>query len=372
MVERLQVGPLSFGAVRRLLFERLGLTISRQRLRQIVNATGGNPLFALEVGRALLDDPERWVTGDLPLPGSLEEMLSERVSRLAPAVQRVLLAVALCGDPRVDQVLSIIEAGALDDAVGCGRGRGRRPAGAPCSSAAGDRSREPSRPRASSASCTWRCRGSSGRSRRGLCTWRSPASGLTAPSLARVAAGAEAARLRGSRREAALLAAQALRLTPPDAAERVERVLELAERLDDAGELRRMSVLLREALPSLPAGTPRARALLALSEGDDVRSREDQDRYLDQALGECGGDGNLRARLLAKKAGHAAAAGVSQLRQAETWARQALALATDQSVHRYALYVAGVAARAPGPPARRPGGAVGRDRRRQRVPVGVP
>ncbi len=120
VIGRLQIGPLSFGAVRKLLFERLGLTVSRQRLRQIVDATGGNPLFALEVGRALLDDPERWVTDDLPLPGSLEEMLSERVSRLAPAVQRVLLAVALCGDPRVDQVLSIVDAGALDDAVHAG------------------------------------------------------------------------------------------------------------------------------------------------------------------------------------------------------------------------------------------------------------
>ena len=54
-VERLRVGPLSLGAVRRLLFERLGLTISRQRLRQIVDVAEGNPLFALEVGRALLD-----------------------------------------------------------------------------------------------------------------------------------------------------------------------------------------------------------------------------------------------------------------------------------------------------------------------------
>ncbi|HTW10426.1 MAG TPA: LuxR C-terminal-related transcriptional regulator, partial [Acidimicrobiales bacterium] len=100
----------------------------------------------------------------------------------------------------------------------------------------------------------------------------------------------------------------------------------------------RMSVLLRDALPSLPQGTPRARALLSLSEGDDVRSREDQDRYLDQALSECAEDRNLRARLLAKKAGHAAAAGVSQLGQAEAWAREALTLATDQPVHRYALY----------------------------------
>ena len=103
-----------------------------------------------------------------------------------------------------------------------------------------------------------------------------------------------------------------------------------------------------------------------------MRSRQDQDRYLDQALGECGEDRNLRARVLAKKAGNAAAAGVSQLGQAEAWAREALALAAPMVRAPVRAVVAGVAARPPGPPARRPGGAVGRDRRCQRVPVGVP
>ncbi len=338
VVERLQVGPLSFGALRRLLFERLGLTISRQRLRQVVDATGGNPLFALEVGRALLDDPGRWATDVLPLPSSLEEMLSERVSRLAPPVQRVLLAVALCGGPRVDQVLSIVKAGALDDAVHTGvvvvDGQWVRPAHPLLATAAESRAR-PGQLRELHLALSRVVRDEPGRVMHLALASTGPDRALAA----RVVAGAEAARVRGSRREAALLAAQALRLTPPDAAERVERVLELAERLDDAGELRRMSVLLREALPSLPAGTPRARALLALSEGDDVRSRQDQDRYLDLALGECGGgDRNLKARVLAKKAGNAAAAGVSQLGQAEAWAREALTLATDQSGQRYALY----------------------------------
>jgi DNA-binding CsgD family transcriptional regulator/energy-coupling factor transporter ATP-binding protein EcfA2 len=337
VVERLQVGPLSFGAVRRLLFERLGLTTSRQRLRQVVDATAGNPLFALEVGRALLDDPERWVTDDLPLPGSLEEMLSEHVSRLVPVVQRVLLMAALSGDLRIDQVLSIVEADALDDAVRAGvvavDGHRMRPAHPLLATAAETRA-SPSERREVHLALSRVALEESARVMHLALASVGPDRALAA----RVAAEAEAARARGSRREASLLATQALRLTPEDAPERVERVLELAERLDDTGELRRMSVLLREALPSLPAGTPRARALLALSEGEDVRSREDQDRYLDQALGECGGDRNLRARLLAKKAGHAAAAGVSQLGRAEAWAREALTLATDQPVRRYALY----------------------------------
>jgi hypothetical protein len=42
----LEVGPLSFGAVRRLLSERPGLSLPRQLLRRIVDSTLGNPLRA--------------------------------------------------------------------------------------------------------------------------------------------------------------------------------------------------------------------------------------------------------------------------------------------------------------------------------------
>ena len=115
-------------------------------------------------------------------------------------------------------------------------------------------------------------------------------------------------------------------------------MLELAERLDDAGELRRMTALLREEFDSLPAGTPTARAWLHLSESADVRSRRDQDRYLVRALAECGDDRNLRAHVLAKLAGHAAAAGVSRLDLAEAWAREALDGAEAPTVRRYALW----------------------------------
>jgi hypothetical protein len=87
---------------------------------------------------------------------------------------------------------------------------------------------------------------------------------------ARVAAAAGVARARGARQQAALLAGHVLRLTPASAEARASRVLELAERLDDAGELRRMTVLLNEELASLPSGPMRARARLLLSESDAV------------------------------------------------------------------------------------------------------
>ena len=52
-LRRLLVGPLSVGAVHRLLSDRLGLTLSRPKLRRVHELSGGNPFFALELGRAL-------------------------------------------------------------------------------------------------------------------------------------------------------------------------------------------------------------------------------------------------------------------------------------------------------------------------------
>ncbi|HJS94549.1 MAG TPA: ATP-binding protein, partial [Solirubrobacteraceae bacterium] len=250
-VERLRVGALSFGATRRLLFERLGLTISRQRLRQIVDATGGNPLFALEMGRALLDGEGRALEEGLPLPDSVEEMLSDRVARLPPAVRRVLLAVALSEDTRLDRLLAIVDRGALDDAVDAEAvaidGQHVRPAH-PLLAAAAEK-RAPARMRREVHLALSEIATEEPARALHMALARSGPDGALA---LRVAAAAELARARGERREAALLATHALRLTPGDAAERAERVLELAERLDDAGELRQMTVLLRDELPSLP------------------------------------------------------------------------------------------------------------------------
>jgi predicted ATPase len=52
--ERLTLGPLSLGAVHRLLEERLGLELTRPELAQVQEATAGNPFFALELGRELV------------------------------------------------------------------------------------------------------------------------------------------------------------------------------------------------------------------------------------------------------------------------------------------------------------------------------
>ena len=334
-MQRLQVGPLAFGAVRRLLFERLGLSLSRQRLRQIVEATGGNPLFAIEVGRALREG--RVEDAGLPLPDSLEEVMSARVARLTPPVRRVLLALALSGETRTEQLLAVVDAEGLDDAVDAGAvvldGQGVRATHPLLAAAAEKRARSRER-RELHLALAQVVREEPARALHLALA----AQGADATLAARVAAAAELSRDRGERREAALLATHALRLTPERAPERPARVLDLAGRLDDVGELRRMTALLRQELPALPAGPLRGRAWLHLSESEDVTSRADQDHHLERALAESVGDRDLRAYVLAKRAGHGVAAAVSQLAEAKAWAREAIELAEDPSAVRYALW----------------------------------
>ena len=119
-VERLELGPLSLGAIRRLLRERLGLSVSRQLLRRIYDATLGNALFALEVGRKLVDEGPPGIGEDLPVPDAVEDLLGLRVDRLPEGVRRLLLAVALSPDLRVGQLDVLADPETLDLAVASG------------------------------------------------------------------------------------------------------------------------------------------------------------------------------------------------------------------------------------------------------------
>ena len=95
---RLEVGPLSLGATRRILSERLGLSLTRQLLRRIHETTLGNPLFALEVGRTLADHGLPAIGEEIPVPDSVEDLLGTRVERLPGPVRRLLLVVALSAE----------------------------------------------------------------------------------------------------------------------------------------------------------------------------------------------------------------------------------------------------------------------------------
>jgi DNA-binding CsgD family transcriptional regulator len=101
----LPVGPLSLGALRHLLAERLGLELSRSELARVQEASGGNPYFALELGRELVRSEVRPLAGrSLRVPESLRELLGGRLAKLPAETADVLLEVSALARPTVDLV----------------------------------------------------------------------------------------------------------------------------------------------------------------------------------------------------------------------------------------------------------------------------
>ena len=110
------VGPLSVGALHRVLRDRLDRPFARQTLLRIHERSDGNPFFALELAR-LVD-----VDGDpnLPprVPGTLEELVRARISGLPASTRRALeLASALGATSESLLTRAGVAAGALDPAV---------------------------------------------------------------------------------------------------------------------------------------------------------------------------------------------------------------------------------------------------------------
>ena len=335
----LQVGPLSFGAIRRLLVERLGLSVSRHLLHRIVDVTLANPLFALELGRELIATGVPATADELPVPAGIDDLLGMRVGSLPAPLRRVLVALALSADLRVTELAAAGGQKALDDAVDRGLVR-----------VDGDRVRA-MHPLVAVAAM--RSAGRGERRELHLALARAigdeelralhlalATEGTDGELSATVAAAAATASARGARQQAVELAEHALRLTPAGSGQRGERLLELADYLERAGEIQRLTDLLAPEVDSLPPGTPRARAWLMLSEGAGSRHMDDLAEHHRRALAEGADDPGLRARVLAKQASNAAASTISDLPQAESWALAAVktSRSAGPDVRRMALY----------------------------------
>jgi DNA-binding CsgD family transcriptional regulator len=118
-VERMPLAALSLGALHHLLRERLGLDLRRPALARVHEASGGNPFFALELGRELLrlDLPPR-ADRALRVPRSLHEMLGGRLARLPGPTLDVLVRAAALARPTVELIGGEEEvAAALADAA---------------------------------------------------------------------------------------------------------------------------------------------------------------------------------------------------------------------------------------------------------------
>jgi len=111
-LDHLVLPPLSLGAVQRLLQRRLGWIPSRPVLRHVYELSGGNPFFALELGRAVQAGTLHLRPGER-LPVTLEALVGARLQGLSPATRRGLAVAASMAQPRLAVVTAVAGDGAL-------------------------------------------------------------------------------------------------------------------------------------------------------------------------------------------------------------------------------------------------------------------
>jgi DNA-binding CsgD family transcriptional regulator len=289
-VRRLSVGPLSVGALHRFLRDRLGRPFARQTLLRIHERSGGNPFFALELGRVLDEDVDP--LQPLPVPETLEELVRERINALPASTREALALAAALGTPSESLLERAgVEADALEPAAIAHvieRENGTIRFTHPLLS-----------------SVLYSDLGEERRSVHGrlarivedpLLRARHLALSRDTPdaNVARVLdEAATLARDRGASAVGAELAEQALRLTPPDVhGERHRRALAAARAHQAAGEWTRARAIATDLLAEVEVSLVRAEALVLLAE---LESPDRAPALLEAALGEAASSPALQA-----------------------------------------------------------------------------
>jgi DNA-binding CsgD family transcriptional regulator len=299
-VAEIHVGPLSVGAINHLIRTRLGLRISRRAMARVHQASGGNPMFALEFAQVAASSD-----GPLPLPSSLEELVRDRVAGLPPSVLSLLAVTAAAERPTSAVIARAVDEGesALVEAIAAGAValgpdgivRFTHPL---LASAVYD-----AIPAARRAEVHTRLANASSdieeRARHLALATQEPDAEV-ARFLDRAAAHARA---RGAPDAGAELAEQAVRLTPAaDVEARENRMLAAAEFLLDL-DVAASTRVLDELLAAGVSGPRRVRALLLRCQTEHDAERSGQ--FAQEALEHAEGDRALRVRALVFLSRHA-------------------------------------------------------------------
>jgi len=316
------LGPLTLGAIQRVLSGHVAVP-PRRVLRQIYEASQGNPLYALELARLVADRGIPEPGAELPVPDAAEDIFGPRVQALAVPLRRALLAAALSANIASRELVRLVDSAAIEEAVASGllaQERARLRPAHPLLGAAARHLSTAAERRELHLALAVAVDDPALRARH-----QAQAVAGHDQALARAtAAAAQAAVERGAAMDAELLAGHALRLTPPGAPEYPARLLALARCHIATGDLARVGDLLGDRLDDIPPGPERSRAYVMLGESAPAVAEE---AHLDQALAEAGDDAGLRVHVLARKAMVLAVSMVERLPEAERAADEAARIA---------------------------------------------
>lgn len=294
-IRHLRLGPLTVAALHDIIRAALGHTFARPTLVRIERTSAGNPFFALELARAILDNGDSPASAQLTVPDDLRELLTRRIRRMPRATERALLMAAALAQPTIDMLdaKAILRAKAAGIVVVDERGRVTfsHPLLASAVYGAADADHRRAVHRALAASATT----AEERARHmALAT-----AGPNAEVAAALMEAAGSARGRGAPDAAIELVELACGMTPPEDRETLfARRLELGRGLAGGGDPHRAMTVLRALADEAPPGPVRARALLILgflsewADGSLVAVG-----ICEEALDAAGDDAELRAEI---------------------------------------------------------------------------
>jgi DNA-binding CsgD family transcriptional regulator len=290
-----ELAPLSLGALRRVL-GGIVAAISRPALVRIHAASGGNPLYAIELARA------GWGSAGTALPDSLREVLTRRLEGAPGELTPLLRTVSALGPSPVSALRPLLPDEDLDALLETAEAH-------ELLVVEEDLTVRFTHPLVGSAVYSM----TNPLARRSLHV--SLARAATEPDLrarhlalstdghdedvaASLEEAAGRARARGAPDVASDFAGHSVRLTPPDEEEgRRRRALLEIEQLAAAGEVRRALDRSDRLVESLAPGTGRVEALVQRADLEDD-DRATAERLLLGALAEAGEDERLRGRVL--------------------------------------------------------------------------
>lgn len=287
-VERLSLGPLSLGATQRVLLDELGVAYPGSVVRRLVETSGGNPFYALELARALERTGGTAQDEPPPLTQTLDVLIADRLGGVSSSAHRLLALLSLVSEASIELLGKLGALDALDEVVRAGivRVEGDVARFDHPLLAAGTYSRlGPEERRGLHAALASSLQDPVERARHLAHSTISESS----EAAGELTGAALIAARRGQPTLAAELARAAVRVTPAwDVPAVLERRLLEARFLVQAGSHDEATVLLDETIPEVRGGDERAQALyLRASVTGHI---EAQRRLLHEALGETDDD----------------------------------------------------------------------------------